>query len=41
MEELEREVTAWQERRNKESTRISWSFTTDIARMKMSNKYKF
>lgn len=41
MEELEREVTAWQEKRNKESTRISWSFTTDIARVKMSNKYKF
>ncbi len=33
------EVSAWQEKRNKASTKISWSFTTNIARDKMANKY--
>jgi len=39
MEEMEREVLAWQEKRNIESIKISWSFTTDLARDKMANKY--
>lgn len=38
-EEMEKEVFAWQEKRNKESVKISWSFTTDLARAKMTNKY--
>ena len=38
-EEMEREVLAWQEKRNKESIKISWPFTTDVARGKMANKY--
>lgn len=41
MEEMTKEVKAWEERRNKESIKISWSFTTDIAREKMANKYIF
>lgn len=39
MDEMEKEVLAWQEKRNKESIKISWSFTTDLARDKMANKY--
>lgn len=39
MEEMEKEVLALQEKRNKESIQISWSFTTDFARDKMANKY--
>lgn len=38
MDEMEKEVLAWQEKRNKESIKISWSFTTDLARNKMANK---
>ena len=38
MEEMEREVLARQEKRNKDSIKISWSFTTDLARDKMANK---
>jgi hypothetical protein len=39
IEVMEREVLAWQEKRNRESIKISWSFTTDIARHKMASKY--
>jgi hypothetical protein len=39
IEKMREEVLAWQEKRNKESVKISWSFTTDLARNKMSNKY--
>jgi transposase len=39
IDEMKEEVFAWQEKRNKASTKISWSFTTDIARGKMANKY--
>ena len=39
MEEMEKEVLAWQAKRNKESIKISWSFTTDLARNKMVKKY--
>lgn len=38
-EEMEKEVMAWQSKRNEASIRISWSFTTDVARGKMANKY--
>ena len=41
IEKMEKEVLAWQEKRNRESVKISWSFTTDIARSKMANKYQF
>ena len=39
IEEMEKEVMAWQSKRNEASIKISWSFTTDVARGKMSNKY--
>jgi DDE superfamily endonuclease len=38
-EELEREVQAWQERRNAEATTVNWRFTTADARIKLKRLY--
>lgn len=38
-EELEREVLAWQERRNTVATTINWRFTTTDARIKLKRLY--
>jgi recombinational DNA repair ATPase RecF len=40
-ETMKSEVYAWQEKRNLDSVKISWSYTTEIARDKMANKYVF
>lgn len=40
IEELEKQVTAWQEERNQKAVRIHWSFTVDTARETMKSKYK-
>ena len=39
MEELEREVGAWQQRRNEEAVTIQWRFTTADARIKLKRLY--
>ncbi len=36
---LRREVEAWQEPRNRQSTRVDWRFTTDDARIKLKRLY--
>jgi hypothetical protein len=36
---LEREVAAWQQRRNTKNGRIDWQFTTDDARIKLKHLY--
>ena len=38
-EELEREIAAWQRRRNAAGARVKWMFTTEKARAKMSRAY--
>jgi hypothetical protein len=38
-EELEREVQAWQQRRNEEATTVNWRFTTADARIKLKRLY--
>ncbi len=38
-EELDREVHAWQQRRNEEATTVSWRFTTADARIKRKRLY--
>jgi DDE superfamily endonuclease len=38
-EELEREVHAWQQRRNEEAPTINWRFTTADARIKLKRLY--
>ena len=38
-EELEREVLAWQQRRNEESITVNWRFTTTDARIKLKRLY--
>ena len=38
-EELEREVHAWQQRRNEESITVNWRFTTADARIKLKRLY--
>lgn len=38
-EELEREVQAWQQRRNEESITVNWRFTTADARIKLKRLY--
>jgi transposase len=37
--ELEREIAAWQRRRNAAGTRVKWMFTTEKARAKMGRAY--
>ena len=39
VEELEREVGAWQQRRNEEAVTIQWRFTTTDARIKLKRLY--
>ncbi len=39
MSTLKREVTAWEERRNKASTKVIWHFTTADARIKLRRLY--
>ena len=36
---LRREVAAWQERRNRETIRVNWRFTTEDARIKLKSLY--
>lgn len=36
---LELEALIWQEKRNLNATKVSWSFTTDKAREKLKNRY--
>lgn len=38
-ETLEREVAAWVERRNADRTPISWSFTIEVARIRLAHVY--
>lgn len=38
-EELDREVQAWQQRRNEESITVNWRFTTADARIKLKRLY--
>ena len=38
-ETLEREVEAWEKRRNEEAHRVDWRFTTDKARIKLKRLY--
>ena len=38
-EELEREIAAWQRRRNASGARVKWIFTTEKARAKMGRAY--
>jgi len=40
MERLTQEAVAWQDRRNQEAIKIGWSFTTDVARAKLKNRYQ-
>jgi hypothetical protein len=37
--ELEREIAAWQRRRNAAGARVKWMFTTEKARAKMGRAY--
>jgi len=39
IEEVRREVTAWQEYRNNKKSVVNWQFTTDDARVKLSRLY--
>ncbi len=36
---LESEALIWQEKRNLQAMKVSWSFTTDKARIKLKNRY--
>ena len=36
---MRREVSAWQERRNRESVRVDWRFTTAEARVTLKSLY--
>ena len=38
-ESLQRQVAAWQERRNASAVRIDWRFTTEDARVKLKKLY--
>lgn len=40
MDTLKSEVLVWQEERNRKAVKINWSFTTEKAREKLSNRYK-
>jgi transposase len=39
IEEIEKEVKAWQEYRNNRNAKINWQFTTDDARIKLKRLY--
>ena len=38
-DDLERQVTAWQETRNKQQSRVVWQFKTEDARIKLRRLY--
>ena len=38
-ENLERQINAWQERRNQSASRVNWHFTTKDARVKLHKLY--
>jgi hypothetical protein len=38
-ESLQREIAAWEEQRNRESSKIDWQFTTADARVKLKRLY--
>ena len=39
MEDLQREIAAWERSRNSEGVRVSWRFTVDRAREKLRRVY--
>jgi hypothetical protein len=39
MDELEKQVLSWCEKRNNKAAKIHWSFTVNIARQKMNSQY--
>jgi len=39
MEEIVKEVKAWEEHRNNRNAKINWQFTTDDARIKLRRLY--
>ncbi len=39
VDEVRREVSAWQEHRNNKEAKVNWQFTTDDARIKLSRLY--
>lgn len=39
VEQMRREISVWQNRRNKQNCKISWSFTVENARTKMGKTY--
>jgi len=39
IEEVKREVSAWQEHRNNKEAKVNWQFTADDARIKLSRLY--
>jgi hypothetical protein len=39
MEEMQKEVLAWQEHRNNKECKINWQFTTKDARIKLKRLY--
>jgi hypothetical protein len=41
MEEIKKEVEAWEDARNNKNARINWKFTTNNARIKLRNFIRF
>jgi len=39
IEEVEREVSAWQEHRNNKNSKVNWQFSEEDARIKLSRLY--
>jgi len=39
VETLQREIAAWQTKRNQQKTKIDWQFDTDVARVKLERLY--
>lgn len=39
IEEVEREVFAWQEHRNNKTSKVNWQFSAEDARIKLSRLY--
>ncbi len=40
LEKLQQEVTAWADERNRQATKIHWSFTVNTAREKLASQYE-
>jgi hypothetical protein len=39
LDKLDREITAWQQERNRNQKTVKWQFTTDDARIKLHSLY--